>query len=105
METVKRVERPTTIIIDEEVPRVPKRAEVFARSEFGDLGEKSRVERGRFAFKHPFAMSMVSLIKRMVPEQDGVVNSSVSNNYGDLAANAKALKSISYLLGSEITGI
>ncbi len=105
METVKRVDRPTTIIIDEEVPRVPKRAEFFARSEFGDLGEKSRVERGRFSFKHPFAMSMVSLIKRMVPEQDGVVNSRISNNCNDPVANAKALKSISYLLGSEITGI
>ena len=105
METVKRVDRPTTLIIDGEVPRVPKRAEFFARSEFGDLGEKSRVERKRFSFKHPFAMSMVSLIKRMVPEQDGVVINKISEKYTDPAANAKALKSISYLLGSEITGI
>ena len=105
METVQRVDRPTTIIIDEEVPRVPKRAEFFARSEFGDLGEKSRVERGRFSFKHPFAMSMVSLIKRMVPEQDGEVKGNGSGKYKDPGENAKALKSISYLLGSEITGI
>jgi len=105
METVQRVDRPTTLIIDEEVPQVPKRAEFFARSEYGDLGEKSRIERGRFSFKHPFAASMVSLIKRMVPEQDGQVNSNVTGNYTDPVANAKALKSISYLLGSEITGI
>ena len=105
METVQRVDRPTTIIIDEEVPRVPKRAEFFARSEFGDLGEKSRVERGRFSFKHPFAMSMVSLIKRMVPEQDGEVKGNGSGKYKDPGENAKALKSISYFLGSEITGI
>jgi len=105
METVKRVDRPTTIIIDDEVPQVPKRAEFFARSEFGDLGEKSRIERGRFSFKHPFAMSMVSLIKRMVPEQDGNVKNVESKNYSNPAANAKALKSISYLLGAEITGI
>ena len=105
METVKRVDRPTTLIIDKEVPRVPKRAEFFARSEFGDLGEKSRIERMRFSFKHPFAMSMVSLIKRMVPEQDGIVNKKISDEYNDPITNAKALKSISYLLGSEITGI
>jgi len=105
METVKRVDRPTTLIIDDEVPRVPKRAEFFARSEFGDLGEKSRVERGRFSFKHPFAQAMVSLIKRMVPEQDGEVNPNPPTDYSDPAENAKALKSISYLLGSEITGI
>jgi reductive dehalogenase len=105
METVKRVERPTTLILDNEVPRVPKRAEFFARSEFGDLGEKSRVERGRFSFKHPFAEAMVSLIKRMVPEQDGEVNANPSVDYKDPVENAKALKSLSYLLGSEITGI
>ena len=32
MEQVRRVTRPTTLIIDEEVPRVPKRAAFFARS-------------------------------------------------------------------------
>ncbi|MFL2805908.1 MAG: hypothetical protein ACJ0BI_02765 [Paracoccaceae bacterium] len=105
LETVKKVERPTTIILDDEVPQVPKRAEFFARAEAGDLGEKSRVERGRFAFKHPFAMSMVSLIKRMVPEQDGQVCKEKGVSYNDPDANAKALKSISYLLGSEMTGI
>ncbi len=105
METVKRVDRPTTVIIDDEVPSVPKRAEFFARSEAGDLGEKSQIERKRFSFKHPFAMSMVSLIRRMVPEQDGDVNSNAVNDFTDPVANAKAIKSVSYLLGSEITGI
>ncbi|MFP6712684.1 MAG: reductive dehalogenase domain-containing protein [Rhodospirillales bacterium] len=105
MEQVDRVERPTTLIIDDEVPQVPKRAEFFSRSEFGDLGEKSRVERGRFAFKHPFAQAMVSLIKRMVPEQDGEVIGTPDAKYSDPAENAKALKSLSYMLGSEITGI
>jgi len=105
MEQVDRVERPTTLIIDDEVPRVPKRAEFFARSEFGDLGEKSRVERGRFSFKNPFAQAMVSLIRRMVPEQDGEVTGSPAAAVSDPAQNAKALKSLSYLLGSEITGI
>jgi ferredoxin len=105
METVTQVDRPTTLIIDEEVPRVPKRAEFFARSEFGDLGEKSRVERGRFSFKHPFAQSMTSLIKAMVPEQDGEVNPNPAIDYSDPLENAKALKSMSYLLGAEITGI
>ena len=105
METVKRVDRPTTLIIDDEVPQVPKRAEFFARSEFGDLGEKSRVERGRFSFKHPFARSMVSLIKRMVPEQDGVVTEVKDTPYKNLFENSKGIKSLSYLLGSELTGI
>ena len=73
MEQVKRVEKPTTLIFDEEVPRVPKRANFFMRARAGDLGEKAKREVARFAFKHPFAQSMVSLIRAMVPHQDGDV--------------------------------
>lgn len=105
LETVKRVDRPTTIILDNEVPQVPKRAEFFARAEAGDLGEKSKVERGRFAFKHPFAMSMVSLIRKMVPEQDGEIVTNSGKKYSDKYENSKAVKSLSYFLGSEMTGI
>ena len=105
MEQVKRVDRPTTLIIDDEVPQVPKRADFFVRSEHGDLGEKSRVERGRFSFKNPFAQAMVSLIRRMVPEQDGDVAATTPAECSDPVANAKALKSMSYLLGAEMTGI
>ena len=105
LETVLRVDRPTTLIFDDEVPQVPKRAEFFARAEAGDLGEKSRIERGRFAFKHPFAMSMVSLIRSMVPEQDGEVSNETGSDYTDPDSNSKAIKSLSYLLGSEMTGI
>ena len=73
LEQVTRVDRPTTLIIDDEVPKVSKRSEFFERTARGDLGEKSRVERGRFAMKHPFSQSMVSLIKSMVPEQSGAI--------------------------------
>ena len=40
METVDRVDRPTTLIIDDEVPRIPKRASFFERPVHGDLGKK-----------------------------------------------------------------
>ena len=104
METVDRVDRPTTLILDDEIPRVPKRAEFFERAARGDLGEKSKVERSRFSFKHPFAQAMVSLIVSMVPEQDGEV-SQEKPGLDDPVANAKAIKSLSYFLGAEITGI
>ena len=42
MEQVRRVDRPTTLIIDEEVPRVPQRAAFFTRAAKGDLGGKSQ---------------------------------------------------------------
>jgi ferredoxin len=105
METVDRVDRPTTLIIDDEVPRVPKRASFFDRALHGDLGKKTQKERSRFAFKHPLAAAMVKQIMAMVPHQDGPVSDSTVAGLGDAEENTRAIKSISYLLGAELTGI
>ncbi len=105
METVKRVDRPTTLIIDDEVPRVPKRAAFFERALQGDLGEKSQKARRVFSFKHPLSLSQLHVIRAMVPYQDGPVAQVDTGPYADPAANAKAIKSLSYFLGSHMTGI
>jgi reductive dehalogenase len=105
METVDRVERPTTLIIDDEIPRVPKRASFFDRAGHGDLGKKTQHERSRFAFKHPFATAMVKQIRCMVPHQDGPVAETPTASCGNPEENSKALKSLSYFLGAELTGI
>ncbi|MDP6708871.1 MAG: reductive dehalogenase domain-containing protein, partial [Alphaproteobacteria bacterium] len=105
MEQVKRVARPTTLILDDEVPRVPKRAAFFERALKGDLGEKSRRERGRFAVKQPFSWAMGGLIRSMVPLQDGAIAERENPGLADPAANARALKALSYFLGADLTGI
>ncbi|MGB0629648.1 MAG: Fe-S protein [Alphaproteobacteria bacterium] len=106
MEQVKRIDRPTTLILDDEVPRVPKRAAFFERALQGDLGEKSQRERARFSFKHPLGMSLLKVIRSMVPHQGGDVNEQADTSaYGEPAANAKAIKALSYFLGSDLTGI
>ena len=105
MEQVKRIERPTTLIIDDEVPQVPKRAAFFQRALHGDLGDKAKNERTRFAFKTPLSFSLLQVIRMLVPYQDGPVAPAVPMRYRDLDANAKAIKSLSYALGSDLTGI
>lgn len=105
MEQVRRVDRPTTLILDDEVPRVPKRAAFFERALRGDLGEKAARERWRFAYKHPLAASMVNLIRAMVPLQDGRVTDPPTHDGDDAAANTRALKSLSYMLGADLTGV
>ena len=106
METVKQVERPTTLIIDDEVPRVPKRAAFFERALQGDLGPRAQKERSRFSFKHPTSQSLLKTIRSLVPYQDGEVASEPDmDRYGDPAANAKAVKALSYFLGADLTGI
>jgi reductive dehalogenase len=106
MEQVKRVARPTTLILDEEVPRVPKRAAFFQRALHGDLGDKAKTERTRFAFKTPLSFSLLQVIRALVPHQGGDCAQPVDGaNYRDHAANARAIKSLSYALGADLTGI
>ncbi len=106
METVPRVERPTTLILDDEVPKVSKRAAFFDRALRGDLGAKAQRERHRFAFKQPHTAGMMASMRAMVPIQGGEPNAGADKDaYGDPAANARAIKSLSYLLGSDLTGI
>lgn len=105
MESIKRVEEPTTLILADEVPRVPQRASFFERAIHGDLGRKAQYERTRFAFKHPLAMAMLLQIRAMVEHQDGPVSDSPSADCGNAIANGRAIKSLSYFLGAELTGI
>ena len=104
METVKRVERPTTLVLDDEVPRVSKRAAFFERALHGDLGDRARRERTRFAFKTPLSRSLLQLIRALVPFQGGDA-AGPAGGFGDPSANARAIKSLSYLLGADLTGI
>lgn len=38
LETLKRVSKPTTYMDEANIPRVPKRTDMFARAQFGDMG-------------------------------------------------------------------
>jgi ferredoxin len=106
MEQVKRVDRPTTFIIEDEVPRVPKRAAFFQRALHNDLGDKAKVERTRFAFKTPLSFSLLQAIRLLVPFQDGeLAPRAETSHYDNLEANTRAIKSLSYALGSDLTGV
>ncbi len=104
MEQVKEVDRPTTLILDDEVPRVPKRAAFFERALQGDLGKKAQKERSRFSFKHPSSKGLLGVIRSLVPHQDGEATD-VNTGLDDPIANTEAIKALSYHLGSDLTGI
>ena len=105
MEWVRRVERPTTLILEDEVPRVPQRANFFVRAGHGDLGPKAQREVKRFAYKHPLTYGMMPVLRSMVPHQDGPVAPADQGAFADAEANARALKSLSYHLGADLTGV
>jgi len=104
MERIRRVDAPTTLILDGEVPRVPKRANFFTRALHGDLGEKAQRERSRFAYKTPLADAYVKLIRAMVPLQGGEPAVQRDPRTTDPQANARAVKSLLYYLGSDMAG-
>lgn len=105
MEKIRRVDQPTTLVLEDEVPRVPKRANFFTRALNGDLGEKARRERWRFAYKTPIADAYVKLIRAMVPKQGGEPAAVRDPAACDAAANARAIKSLLYYLGTDMTGM
>jgi reductive dehalogenase len=103
MEKIKRCEAPTTLITSA-IQRVPKRANFFTRARQGDLGDKAKRERQRFATKHPFAHAMTPLLQGMVPLQNGPIAAEPAGT-GDPAANADAVKALAHYLGADMVGI
>jgi ferredoxin len=102
MERIKRVDEPTTLILRDEIQRMPKRADLFTRALAGDLGDKPAAERRRFAIKHPLAFAMTPLIRNMVPMQGTRSNDGRSGNESQ---NAQAVKALAYYLGVDLAGV
>lgn len=108
METIRRVAEPTTLVLRDEIRRNSKRADLFTRALAGDLGEKPKLERMRFATKHPLALAMTPLIRNMVPLQgtrEPLVPTGLGGELNDRRANADAVKALAYFLGADLVGI
>ena len=105
MEKIKRVDEPTTLIIEDEVPRVPVRAGGFPRAANGDMGPKFAEDVKVFAYKTPQAQSYIQQIRSMVPFQDGDVAPEVHPSTTDPSRNSDALKALAHHLGSDMVGV
>ena len=105
VEQVRRVERPTTVIFEDEVPRVPSRTNFYVRSAMGDLGDKVLGEAARWSQKHPVSQGLVRPMWALKPLQGGEPSGSPDPDSGDAASNTRALKALSHFLGSSITGV
>ena len=105
MEKIKRVDEPTTLVLEDEVPRVPKRAAFFARAANGDFGPKFVEDRKVFAYKTPSAQSYAQQISAMVPFQDGETADDRAPGSDDAAANTDALKALAQHLGGDMVGV
>ena len=105
MEKIPRADEPSTLILRDEIARIPKRGDFFKRAQAGDLGEKAKRERMRFPMKHPYALGMQPLIQQMVPLQGGREKLQPTGIGGDLTnpqRNADAIKALGYYIGAAL---
>ena len=108
MEKIARTRQPSTLVLADEIRRIPKRGDFFKRAQAGDLGEKTKRERMRFPMKHPYALGMQPLIQQMVPLQGGrdkLTPTGIGGDLSDPQANADAIKALGYFLGADFVGI
>ncbi len=106
-ETLRRVENPTTLIDAKNVARVPKRANMFARALFGDLGPiaQAGAKDGNYVRKSAAAFAFRPSLGALTVLQDGTANTQRDPKTADAARNAANLKATLYFLGIDAVGL
>ena len=104
-ETLKRVDEPTTYIDEARVARVPKRTDMFARAQFGDMGKplQEGAKGGHYARKAAPSMAQRRALGAFVLLQDGEPEPTRADI--DPATAADLIKATSYFLGVDAVGI
>lgn len=104
-ETLKRTEKPTTFIDEANVARVPKRADMFARSTFGDMGKhlQDGARGGHYVRKAAPSAAQRRALGAFVLLQDGA--SAPEKAKIDPKDAAELIKATSYFLGLDAVGI
>ncbi|NVK95457.1 reductive dehalogenase [Ruegeria pomeroyi] len=104
-ERLNRVETPTTYIDEANVARVPKRADMFARAQFGDMGKalQEGAKGGHYVRKAAPSFAQRRALGAFVLLQDGD-RADVPRPI-DPRRNAANLKAASYFLGIDAVGL
>ncbi len=104
-ERLKRVDTPTTYIDEANVARVPKRTDMFARAQFGDMGKKLQdsAKGGHYVRKAAPSMAQRRALGAFVLLQDGEQEPVQARL--DPQDAADLIKATSYFLGVDAVGI
>ena len=106
-ETIKRIDRPTTLIDESRVPRFPKRADFFARALFGDLGQpvQEAAKGGHYVVKSPIGGCARRALGALLLLQFGQARGPVADTAQDPMRNADNVKGAAYYLATDAVGI
>jgi 3-chloro-4-hydroxyphenylacetate reductive dehalogenase len=103
--TLKRVDRPTTLILDDQVERVDERESGFMRAGRGDFGPRLKKEYYHFVQKHPLSNALVNMGFHLRKVVDGETASKVAPLVDDPAWMAGHIKETAYFLRADLVGI
>jgi len=106
-EKLKRVQKPTTYIDEQRIPRVPKRTDMFARAQFGDMGKvvQQGALNGHYAIKSATSAAERRPLGALVLLQNQEPENQVSETTRDAIKNAQNIKAACYFLGVDAVGI
>ena len=106
LERLKRVDRPTTYMDEANIPRVPKRTDMFARSQFGDMGKANQeaATGGYYARKAAPSYAQRRALGAFVLLQDGPEETAPPPRR-DAAWYSDQIKATSYFLGVDAIGL
>lgn len=103
--TLKRVDRPTTLILDDQVKRVDERESGFMRAGRGDFGPRLKREYFRFVQKHPISNACVRMGFHLRKVTDGEVAPDIGPLPDDPFLTAAHIKELAYFLRADMVGI
>ncbi len=106
-EILKRQTEPTTYIDAPNVPRTPKRANMFARALFGDLGRATQraASNGNYVRKSAASYAFRPSLGAFILLQDGEAAKSQHPSTTNAAKNAANIKAALYYLGADAVGL
>ena len=106
-EKLKRVDDPTTYIDEAHVARVPKRTDMFARAQFGDMGTtvQNGAKNGHYARKAAPSMAQRRALGAFILIQNGEPAATIDKSTSDPKQNANNIKATCYFLGIDATGL
>jgi len=102
---LKRVDRPTTLIIDEKVQRVDEREHGFNRARRGDYGPFLKKEVVRFVDKHPLSGALLQMQVYLKDIVDGLVAAQKATLPDDPDRLSRHIKEVAYFLRADAVGI
>jgi len=105
MNRLKRVDRPTTLIMDDKVQRVDERESGFNKAARGDYGEKLKRERQRFVLKHPLSGALAQMQVYLRDIVDGLAAKNKAPLPDDSEVLSRHIKEVAYFLRSDAVGI